>query len=189
MQNLPSECFRLMKRRINSTVRDIESALGRSMYSRIYSLLVRNGSGHRSLLLRRPLGRSLRFLFDGFLLGQRYLIIDRDTKYCDAFVRLLEDAGTKIVRLPARSPNLNAHAERFVRTIKEECLGQLILFSERSLRHAINQYLEHYHDERPHQGIGNRPPLASAAVPRPARIIDCRQRLGGLLRSYRGLAA
>jgi transposase InsO family protein len=127
--------------------------------------------------------------FDGFLLGKRYLIIDRDTKYCDAFVHLLNGAGVKMVRLPAKSPNLNAYAERFVRTIKEECLGQLILFSERSLRHAVDQYLEHYHDERPHQGIGNQPIERAVTELAPADSAECRQRLGGLLRSYERRAA
>ncbi len=127
--------------------------------------------------------------FDGFLLGKRYMLIDRDTKYCEAFVHLLNGAGVKMVRLPAKSPNLNANAERFVRTIKEECLGQLILFSERSLRHAITQYLEHYHDERPHQGIGNRPITIRPDQLPAAESAECRERLGGLLRSYERRAA
>jgi transposase InsO family protein len=127
--------------------------------------------------------------FDGFLLGKRYLIIDRDTKYCDAFVHLLNGAGVKMVRLPAKSPNLNAYAERFVRTIKEECLGQLILFSERSLRHAVDQYIEHYHDERPHQGIGNQPIERAVIELPPAASAECRKRLGGLLCSYERRAA
>ncbi len=135
------------------------------------------------------MARNLTDPIDGFLVDKRFLIIDRDSKYCEAFRHLLDSSGVKPVCLPARSPNLNAYAERFVRTIKEECLSRLILFSERSLRHAVDQYIEHYHDERPHQGIGNRPPLVTESVSRSANRIDCRERLGGLLHSYRGLAA
>ena len=95
----------------------------------------------------------------------------------------------KPVRLPARSPNLNAYAERFVRTIKEECLSRLIFFSERSLRYAIDEFVEHYHDERPHQSLGNRTIEPEAAESWPADAADCRERLGGLLRSYHLRAA
>ena len=126
---------------------------------------------------------------DGFLLGKRFLIVDRDTKYCEAFHHLLESSSVKPVRLPARSPNLNAYAERFVRSIKEECLGKLILFSEQSLRYAIDQYVEHYHDERPHQGIGNRRIVLREAEAAPAPAAECQTRLGGLLRSYERMAA
>ena len=126
---------------------------------------------------------------DGFLLGKRFLIVDRDTKYCEAFHHLLETSGVTPVRLPARSPNLNAYAERFVRSIKEECLGKLILFSEQSLRYAIDQYVEHYHDERPHQGTGNRRIVLREAEAAPAPAAECQTRLGGLLRSYERMAA
>ncbi len=89
------------------------------------------------------------------------------------------------VRLPARSPNLNAYAERFVRSIKSECTERVIFFGERSLRNAIGEYLDHYNEERPHQGIGNHPPVAPKNPKFPAQEADCRERLGGLLRSYR----
>ena len=135
------------------------------------------------------MARNLTDPIDGFLLDKRVLIIDRDSKYCEAFRHLLESSGVKPVRLPARSPNLNAFAERFVRSIKEECLGRLILFSEGSLRHAITQYVEHYHEERPHQGVGNRPIELATGAPPPAESAECRERLGGLLRSYHGIAA
>ncbi len=122
--------------------------------------------------------------FDGFLLGKRYLIIDRDTKYCDAFVHLLEGAGIKMVRLPAKSPNLNAHAERFVRTIKDECTDRLIFFGERSLYRAVVQFLEFYNRERFHQGMGNE---LLTTLNSPASIdgeLLCRERLGGMLKYY-----
>ncbi|MCH8151912.1 MAG: transposase [Planctomycetes bacterium] len=133
--------------------------------------------------------RNLADVEDGLLLGKRFLIIDRDTKYGEAFQHLLAAAGVEPLPLPPRSPNLNAFAERFVRSIKEECHGRLILFSEGSLRHAITQYVEHYHEERPHQGVGNRPlELAIPGSP-PAESAQCRERLGGFLRSYHGIAA
>ena len=120
---------------------------------------------------------------------KRFLIIDRDTKYCEAFRHILESSGVKPVRLPPRSPNLNSFAERFVRSIREECLARLILFSERSLRHAVSQYIEHHHEERPHQGIGNRPITVPRAELPPAESAECRGRLGGLLCSYEPRAA
>jgi transposase InsO family protein len=83
----------------------------------------------------------------GFLAPGQYLIHDRDGKYCPAFQHSIDAAGVKRVPLPARSPNLNAYAERWVRSVKEECLSRLILFGEASFRHALRQYVEHFHSE------------------------------------------
>ena len=94
--------------------------------------------------------------FDGFFKGKRYLIHDRDPLYTQEFLNMLKEAGIQSVKLPPRSPNLNAYAERFVRSIKEDCLEQVILFGEDSLRNGIHQFLEHYHRERNHQGLENR---------------------------------
>ena len=80
----------------------------------------------------------------GFLRGCRYLLHDRDTKFCASFRELIESGSIKTIRLPARSPNLNSFAERWVRSVKEECLSKLILFGERSLRRALQQYVVHY---------------------------------------------
>jgi putative transposase len=91
----------------------------------------------------------------GFLAPGQYLIHDRDGKYCPAFQQIIDAAGVKQVPLPPRSPNLNAYAERWVRSVKEECLARLILFGEASLRHVLTQYVEHFHHERNHQGKGN----------------------------------
>src|SRR5450756_1771941 len=96
------------------------------------------------------IARNLTDLNDGFLRGKRYLILDRDTKYSDAFRVTITRAGTDIVRLPPRSPNLNGFAERFVRSIKEEGLNRMIFVSQASLQHAVGQYLTHYHGERNH---------------------------------------
>lgn len=128
--------------------------------------------------------RNLTDPFDGFLRVKRMLILDRDTKYAMAFRRLLEEDGIEIIRLPPRSPNLNAFAERFVRSIKEECLGRMIFLGEASLRHAVREYMAHYHVERNHQGLGNQllKPLSAAALSRGA--IKQRKRLGGMLNYY-----
>jgi putative transposase len=126
----------------------------------------------------------------GFLSPGQYLIHDRDGKYCLAFQRIIEDAGVKRVPLPARSPNLNAYAERWVRSVKEECLSRLILFGEASLRHALTQYVAHVHHERNHQGKGN--VLLFPASNRNSEgkgTIHCRERLGGLLKYYAREAA
>ena len=95
---------------------------------------------------------------EGFLRGGRNLILDRDAKYTEGFRHALTREGVRLIRLPARSPNLNAFAERFVRSIKEECLSRMIFLGQASLRHAIAQYLIHYHGERNHQGLENRIP-------------------------------
>jgi hypothetical protein len=91
----------------------------------------------------------------GHLKGCRYLLHDRDAKFCAEFRETLAVGGVKGLRLPPRSPNLNAFAERWVRSVKEECLSHLILFGERSLRKALIQFQEHYHAERNHQGKSN----------------------------------
>ena len=121
---------------------------------------------------------------DGFFKGKRYLIHDRDPLYTHEFRRMLADAGIESVRLPPKSPNLNAYAERFVRSIKEECLEQMILFGEDALRNSIREFLDHYHQERNHQGLENRLITPTKAdVNRDARI-ERRARIGGLLNYY-----
>ena len=126
----------------------------------------------------------------GWLRGCRYLLHDRDTKFCESFRELIESGNVKPIRLPARSPNLNSYAERWVRSVKEECLAKLILFGESSLRRALEQYLLHYHEERNHQGKGNRIlfPFQTKAR-RKVGAVQCRERLGGLLRYYEREAA
>jgi putative transposase len=108
---------------------------------------------------------------------------DRDTKFCASFRAILETGNVKCLALPPRSPNLNAFAERWVRSVKQECLSKLILFGEGSLRRALAEFLEHYHPERNHQGKGNvllLPSNDAPLGPTPRR----RQRLGGLLNYY-----
>jgi len=92
--------------------------------------------------------RNLSDAAEGFLTGKRYLIRDRDPLFTIEFQQTLESSGVQCVKLPPRSPNLNGHAERFVRTIKESCWERMILFGEGSLRKAIHEFVEHYHHER-----------------------------------------
>jgi transposase InsO family protein len=126
----------------------------------------------------------------GFLEPGQYLIHDRDTKFCAAFQQIIDEAGVERVVLPPRLPNLNAYAERWVRSVKDEALSRLILFGEASLRHAIQEYVEHYHHERNHQGKDN--VLLLSAVSQDtvrAGPLQCRERLGGLLKYYECEAA
>jgi hypothetical protein len=126
----------------------------------------------------------------GFLSPGQYLIHDRDGKYCPAFQHIIDAAGITRVPLPPRSPNLNAYAERWVRSVREECLSRLTLFGEASLWHALQESVEHYHHERNHQGKGNLLLFpTSRADERRTGPIYCRERLGGLLRYYKCKAA
>jgi putative transposase len=133
--------------------------------------------------------RNLTDSIDGFLNGSCYLLLDRDTKYSEAFCEILRQEQIKIVRLPPRSPNLNAHLERFMRSLKSEVLARMIYFGEHSLHATVKSYLEHYHQERNHQALGNQliePPENVGATE--GKIV-CRQRLGGILRYYHRQAA
>ena len=103
----------------------------------------------------KQIARNLTDPFDGFLKDKKYLLIDRDSNFSSAFRASLKHAGVKSVRLPAKSPNLNSHLERFHLSIKSECLLRMIFFGEKSLRRAVNAYLDHYHQERNHQGLDN----------------------------------
>jgi transposase InsO family protein len=129
-------------------------------------------------------GRNLTGSPGSFLESKRFLIMDRDRKYGEGFRNLVEDSGTNIVRLPARLPNLNAYAERFVLSIKQECLERMIFFSEKSLRRAVSAYVTHYHRERNHQGLGNHLIKSDGDTIEKGGEVCCRERLGGMLRYY-----
>ena len=145
-------------------------------------------------VVRQPYGawmtqvaRNLTDGVDGFLIGKRYLLHDRDPLFTDEFRGVLAAAGVKCLRLPARSPNLNSIAERFVLSIKSECLSKLVPLGENHLRRAVSEYVEHYHRERNHQGVGNRLLTPAEPAVRPANRnapVERRERLGGLLNFY-----
>jgi len=130
------------------------------------------------------IARNVTFVDEGFLSSSRYLLHECDTKFCSAFVKPIESAGVRSVKLPARSPNLNAFAKRWVRSVKEECLSKLIFFGEESLRRALVQYQAHHHSERPRQGKENVILLPSSEENADDGPLQCRERLGGLLKYY-----
>ena len=130
------------------------------------------------------MARNLTDGFEGFLRQTRHLIHDRDPLYTKAFGEILRASGVEAVRLPARSPNLNAYAERFVRSIKEECLGRVVPLGERHLRFLVHEYVEHYHRERNHQGLDNELLTPSSRRADSNGAIRCRERIGGLLNYY-----
>ena len=135
------------------------------------------------------IGRNLTDPMDGFLLGKRFLVLDRDKKFTAKFRELVDDSGTRVIRLPYRSPNLNAYIERFVLSIKSECLNRMIFFGEQSLRRAVAEFTSHYHAERNHQGLGNKLIEADECVGSLEGNVRCRKRLGGLLNYYHREAA
>ncbi len=129
------------------------------------------------------MARNLTDADNGFLKDKRILIHDRDPLYTKKFRATLRGAGVRSLKIPKQSPNLNAYAERFVWSIKHECLDKMVLFGESGVRHAIEQYVEHYHLERPHRVLGRR--IIEPDTPPPAEgEVRCRERLGGLLKSY-----
>ena len=129
------------------------------------------------------LARNLTDPSDGFLRGARYIILDRDPLYTAAFRRLLRDSGVTPVVLAAWSPNVNAVAERVIESAKSECVDRMVLLGERHLRTAVGAFIDHYHEECPHQGLDN-----ALIAPKPAVVgtgaIKCRERLGGMLKFY-----
>jgi transposase InsO family protein len=137
----------------------------------------------------KQIARNLTGADDGFLLRKRYLLMDRDTKFSEGFRGILEGAGVNAVRLPPRSPNLNAHLERFWRSLRAECLDRMIFFGEEMMRRAILSYVRHYHGERNHQGLANRLIEPGEEVGFTAGAVQCREHLGGLLRYYYRQAA
>ena len=139
----------------------------------------------------RQMARNVTGADTGFLSGCRYLLHDRDTKFCAAFDGVLGSVGIKAIQLPPRSPNLNAHCERWIRSVKTEVLSKMILFGEGSLRHCLENYLSHYHTERNHQGKQNVIlfPAPADRIGEPTGEIHTRERLGGLLKFYHRKAA
>jgi putative transposase len=140
----------------------------------------------------QQMARNLTDSVDGFLRNATYLVHDRDPLFTEAFEAILTERGVKCVRIPSRSPNCNPHAERFVQTIKYECLNHLVLFGERHLRHVIKEFMAHYHRERFHQGLGGQLIEVKAGATSTKRAqgkVVCRSRLGGMLNYYHREAA
>jgi putative transposase len=138
---------------------------------------------HPEALFMEQIVRTLTMAEDGPAQALQILICDRDRKWSGDVRRQLWDAGTRVVFTPERAPNANAYAERFVRSIKEECLDRLIPIGERHFRRAVAEYVEHYHRERNHQGLDNRL-ISGAHVIQMTHRVRRRPRLGGLLNFY-----
>ncbi len=128
--------------------------------------------------------RELTVADDGFLNDKKYLLMDRDTKFTDEFRQIIEEAGTECALLPPRSPNLNSQIERFFGSLKSECVDRMIFIGEKSMRNATKLWLEHYHTERNHQGLGNKLIESGPEVGRTSGKVECRGRLGGMLNYY-----
>ena len=137
----------------------------------------------------KQIARNLTDAFAGFLTEARYLIHDRDPLFTKEFKEVLQSGGVETVKLPARSPNLNAYAERFVRSIKSECLAQIIPLGDRHLRSAVSEYTKHYHHERNHQGLENQVIEKASNLRSMEGAVECRERLGGVLKYYYRMAA
>lgn len=135
------------------------------------------------------IARNLTDAKDGFLKDVRHLIVDRDPLYTEQFKTILASSAVELLKLPPSSPNLNAFAERWVRSIKEECLDRVVPLGERHLRHVISEYVEHFHTERNHQGLANVIPFPETTPGNDRVAIERRERFGGLLSHYRRKAA
>jgi Integrase core domain len=140
----------------------------------------------------KQIGRHMLDPADGFLRNASYLIRDRDPLFTEAWAALLATGGVKCVPIPAQSPNCNPHAERFVKTVRTECLEHFVIFGERHLRHLIKEFMLHYLTERHHQGIGSQiiwPKASPSNDNATLGAIECRSRLGGVLNCYSREAA
>jgi putative transposase len=132
----------------------------------------------------KQVARNLTDCEEGFLNGTTYLLMDRDTKFTADILEILKSSGVKSVRSPPQSLNLNPFAQRFVRSIKEECFDRIIFFGAKMFRHAVQEYVRHYHAERNHQGLENRLIEPEESLVKARGEIECRERLGGLLKYY-----
>jgi putative transposase len=146
---------------------------------------------------RHPMGewvtqqaRNLMLVLGERIHGFRFLVRDRDTKFTVAFDAVFTDADISVLRSPPQAPKANAHAERWVSTIRRECLDRILIFTERQLTHVLAEYATHYNAHRPHRALEQRSPTQPAAVPSPpdTRVLRRTQILGGLINEYRHAA-
>ena len=135
----------------------------------------------------KQMARNLTDVVDGFLRNATYVIHDRDPVFTEAFEAILGERGVKCVKIPAQSPNCNPHAERFVKTVRDECLHHFVIFGERHLRYLLKEFLAHYHTERFHQGLGGQlieKEAGSTSDEGACGQVVCRSRLGRMLNFY-----
>ena len=143
---------------------------------------------HPNSAFMAQVARNLTDSVDGFLRNMQFLVVDNDVLFTRQFCSILADAGVDVTRTAIQAPNMNAFAERWVQTVKRECLSKLILYGEEHLRRALSEFLAHYHEQRPHQGLGNQRITPTADEPPNGNKVVVDERLGGLLRSYRRTA-
>jgi len=128
--------------------------------------------------------RNLTDAQDGFLKGKRILIHDRDPLFTKKFQATLRAVGVRCLKMPRWSPNLNSFSESWIRAAKRECLDKMVFFGERQIRYVVQNYVDHHNLERPHKSLGYRRPVEPEAPPTTEGEVKCRERLGGLLKSY-----
>jgi integrase-like protein len=139
----------------------------------------------------KQIARNITMADWGFLSNCKYLIHDRDSKFCNSFCSIIKSGGVEPLKLPPQSPNLNSYSERWVLSVKSECISGLIFFGEQSLLRTLKEYSIHYHQERNHQGKENRLlfPSQDYHPENKNGEIQCRSRLGNVLRYYHRVAA
>ena len=135
------------------------------------------------------MARNLTDSQDGFLRNSTHILVDRDTKFSPLREFLETCTEIETILLPPKSPNCNAHLERFLLSLKSECVDRMIFFGEASLRKALAEFTAHYHTERNHQGLDNDLIDPGGDIGKTTGVIECRERLGGLLRYYHRRAA
>ena len=133
----------------------------------------------------KQMAKNLTDPITGFLKDKKYLIHDRDPLYTQAFIDILKSANVEHIRSMPIAPNFSPFIERFFRSLKSECLDKMLIFGEVHLRHIVSSYIEHYHQERPHQSLDNN---IITPLPQGNGKIECKERLGGLLKFYRRAA-
>jgi putative transposase len=133
--------------------------------------------------------RNLCFELDAREAPVRFLIHDRDAKFSGPFDEVFRTEGVRVIRTPIRSPKANAFAERFVKTVRRECLDHLLIFGRRHVQWVLREYFRHYNQERPHRGLSLETPEPGAAGNRSDGAVVRVDRLGGLIHEYRRTAA
>lgn len=167
---------------------EVWTPMGLKTFHVLFAIDLKSRRAHIAGVTRSPnesfvaqVARNLTDIKNGFLREHRALICDRETKFTAKFKQILGNVGVQAVLTPKQAPNCNAFAERFVLSIKSECLSRMIFFGENSLKCALSEYVEYYHGERAHQGIGN---VVIEQGESGSGEVQCRERLGGLLKSY-----
>ncbi|MDD3119252.1 MAG: transposase, partial [Victivallales bacterium] len=132
----------------------------------------------------KQIARNMTDSWDGFLLGKKYLICDRDPLFTKDVEKILKGSGVKMKRIAAGAPSMNCYSEAFVKTLKFECLNKMIFLSERQVRYAVTEFIQHYNEERTHTGLDGQIPFDIHEQPPDGKIIEF-SRLGGMLKTYR----